>query len=189
MDLSTLRTSLGLPDDATDEAILAAAAEAATARTAAEAAAEAAQTRVAELETVAAGAGTSTTVLPGSTIIDAGRLADLEAKAERGDQVAATIQRRDREAFIAQVRAEGRLGPDSNPQSKALREHLERTWDTSPEAARSISASLARVAATHELGHESGAEGSEANDPIWDDFEAHLSPDVAATRAARQGRS
>lgn len=184
MDLSTLRTSLGLPDDATDEAILAAAAEAQTARTAAEA-------RIAELEAAAtAPAGDTPPAIPeGAVLIDAGRLADLEAKADEGARVAATVKGRDREAFIARVRAEGRLGPDSNPNSKSLREHLERTWDTNPEAAQVFASSLARIAATHEIGHEGGAEGSEANDPMWDDFERNLSPDVAATRAARQGRS
>lgn len=182
-DLTALRTRLGLADDVSDDDVIARA----------DAEAEAAQARIAELEAAAAQpppAGDTPPAIPeGAVLIDAGRLADLEAKADEGARVAATVRSRDREAFIARVRAEGRLGPDSNPNSKSLREHLERTWDTNPEAAQVFASSLARIAATHEIGHESGAEGSEANDPMWDDFERNLSPDVAATRAARQGRS
>lgn len=183
-DLTALRTRLGLADDVSDDDVLARADEVA-------AEAEAAQARIAELEAAAAANPPAPTgdIPAGAVLIDAGRLADLEAKAEEGARVAATVKARDREAFIKRVRAEGRLGPDSNPQSKTLREHLEQAWDADPARAQVFASSLARVAATVEVGHESGAEGSEANDPMWDDFERNLSPDVAATRAARQGRS
>lgn len=156
MDLSTLRTSLGLPDDATDEAVLAAAAEAAAARTAAEA-------RVAELEAAGNQPSTGNPALPdGVVVIDQAQLEELRVAAARGVEAHATLRAQERGRFIGRHVAAGRLAPANS----ALRESLEREWDRDPEAAERVAASLAVVMPTQPLGSDAGAETS-SDDAIW----------------------
>lgn len=195
MDPTVIRTALGLAADATDEQVTEALAAQATALTEAQAAAEAARARVSELEAVAAANATppagdapTPTAPEGFTIISEAVLADLQANAAQGVAAAQTLATQAADAFIGRYR--NRIGASSNPRSQVVEATMRREWSRNPAEAEQFAAALPVVAITHELGHESGAEGSEANDPMWDDFERNLSPDVAATRAARtQGRS
>lgn len=144
MDLSTLRTSLGLPDDATDEAILAAAAERATAAAAAEA-------RIAELE---AATTQPPATLDGLTTIDATVLEDLRVAAAQGAEAHRTLRDQERQRFLTRHIAAGRLAPANT----ALAASLGREWDRDPEAAEAVAASLAVVMPTTPLGTDGGAE-------------------------------
>lgn len=192
MDPTAIRTALGLAADATDEQVTEALAAQAAALTEAQAAAEAAQARVTELEAVAAASTppptSATPPAPeGFTIISEAALEELRADAAQGVAAARTLATQAEDAFIRRHR--NRIGAASNPRAATVEATMRREWQRNPTEAEAFAASLAVVAPTHELGHESGAEGSEANDPMWDDFERNLSSDVAATRAARQGRS
>lgn len=156
MDLSTLRTSLGLPDDATDEAVLAAAAEAATARATAEA-------RIAELEAAGDPPPADPATLPaGMVAIDATTLEGLRVAASQGAEAHATLRAQERGRFISRHVAAGRLAPAN----AELRASLEREWDRDPEAAERVAASLAVVMPTSPLGVDGGAEIT-SDDAIW----------------------
>lgn len=157
MDPTTLRTSLGLAADASDEDVqarLTALAAAEATATEATAAAETARQRIAELE-----AATTTPPPPGElpagvVAIDEQALADLRVAASQGAEAHATLRRQERDRFITRHVAAGRL----TPANTELRASLEREWDRDPEAAERVAASLAVVMPTTPVGLDGGSE-------------------------------
>ncbi len=183
MDPVALRTSLGLADTATDEEVMARATE-----LAARPDPTTTPPPIAEVTTPPTGdappPATGTQAAPaGTVVVDADQWETVQRQAAEGALAASRMRTQERDRFLAAVRGEGRLAASNT----RLRETLEREWDRDPVAARSLADTFARVVPTAEIGHDAGGDEG-TGDPVWDAFERDLSPDVAATRAARQAR-
>lgn len=152
-DLTALRTRLGLADDATDDQVVARAAEVA-------AEAETALARIAELE--ATPPPPSTGLPEGIATIDAAQLAELRVAAQRGTEAHTILRTQERERFLHRHVAAGRLAPANTE----LRASLGREWDRDPEAAERVAASLAVVMPTTALGGDDGSEIT-SDDAVW----------------------
>lgn len=182
MDLSALRESLGMPD-ATDEEVVAAAAERLTV--------EPTPVTPPVVDTPApvapapvADTPGPVTVPDGAVLVDASTWAEVQARANDGAQAASVLRRRDRDAFIDRVRASGRLAPANAD----LRASLEREWDRDPTAAQRVASQLAVVVPLEEIGTDAGAE-AEASVEAYDAMDAFLFPEVVPVRAAQNGAS
>lgn len=136
--LKNLRARLGLAEDA-DEAAIEAALEAALPGEGEDGEGEGDDDGTADSGT---GTPTTTTVAPaavaasGVVAIDAATLADLRAKAERGDAAARRQEAQEREDLVAAAIEDGRIPP-------ARRAHWLTSLDVDPEGSREQLASLA----------------------------------------------
>lgn len=183
LDPIALRKSLGLPETATDEEVLARGAElAARPDVAPDTTTEPGGADEGNPPaTPPVGAGPAEATNPaGTVVVDAVQWAEVQRQAAEGALAASRMRDQERERFIGTVVAAGRL----SRANIELRASLEREWDRDPVTAGKIAAGLAVVVPTAELGHGEGAE-PEGDDPTWDAFERSMSPDVAATRAAQ----
>jgi hypothetical protein len=183
MALDDLRSALGLPESATDEEVQAAAVERLSADPPepdpAQPAPEPAPVPTPEPAPVAAG------VPEGAVLVDASTLAQLQVQAGQGAAAAATLARRDRDAFIGRVAGSGRLAPANND----LRASLEREWERDPAAAERVAAQLAVVVPLEEIGHDLGAEPDATTPGGFDAMDAYLFPEVVPVRARQNGGS
>ncbi len=189
MDPVELRTSMGLAEDATDEAVMARVVELAARPEPTDTPPPAGDPPPTPTGTGTAPTGvptptpspapTGTAAPAGTVVVDADQWAEVQRQAQEGSLAAGRIRAQERDRFLADVRREGRLAASNT----ALRSTLEREWDRDPVAARALADTFARVVPTIERGIDAG--GEEADGAGWDAWEAQLSPDVAAVRAER----
>lgn len=175
MDPIALRQSLGMADDATDEAVTARIAELVAGASAsggatppAGAGAEpatptgTAPTPPAPTNTPAAPAPSappaSAAVPDGTVLVDAGQWATVQSELAAGRADREQRAREAENAFIARQRAAGRLGPATNPNSQRLEAGLRREWQRNQGEAEAFAASLAEVVPVAERGHSTGAD-------------------------------
>lgn len=167
LDPIELRRSMGLAEDASDADVLARAAELAArpeassqptpetppAATPTPAATESGPTPQATEpapEVLVSPTAPAAASPPGTVVVDAVQWAEVQRQAAEGAAVAASMRRAERDRFIGEVVAAGRL----TRANADLRSSLEREWDRDPEGARRIAASLAVVVPTSPIGHE-----------------------------------
>jgi len=131
MDPAKLREALGLPADASDQDVTAAFA-AATATPTPPTQQPAAATPP---EPVVPAAGAPPRPAGGVVTIDASQLAEFHAASTRMAALERRMQERDRDDVITAAIKEGKFGP-------ARRAYWERYWDSDPEGAKTLIASL-----------------------------------------------
>lgn len=190
MDPTEYRRLLGLPDDATDEAVRErAAALLARPEPTDEPAPEAPP--VVEPATPPAPvaeqppAPAPVTTPEGTVLVDAGQWQEMLAGVAAGRAAAETLARQDEDAFVGRVRASGRLGPATNPHSQRLEASLRREWQRNRGEAEAVAAGLAVVAPTAPIGHD-GGEGETGIPGHWGTFIESQFPEVAAARRDRE---
>lgn len=170
MDLKEIRERLGLPEDASDEDILAAlperseeseSEEAPSEESGEESGDEQPSAEEEAAEPVAASA-------PGTVTMDAAEVAQLKAQAAAGASAAERQAREDRDRLIEAAVSDGKFPP-------ARKEHWQKLYDKDPEGTKAAIASL-----------ESGlvpvaeAGGAPGEDQAQDAYPAHWLPEVQA---------
>lgn len=183
MDVAELRKALNLGDDVSEEDVLAKVTElAARPEPTATGADDTADPPAAD-PPAAVTPPAGVTVPPGFKLVAEGVYEELAAGAADGRKALQTIAQRDEDEFIRRNRR--RIGPASNPAAQRTEKQLRRAWQDNPGEAEAFASILPEGPNVEEHGHGEGADES-TGDPTWDAFERSLSPDVAATRAARQ---
>lgn len=181
VDPNKLREALGLPETATDDEVIAAAAEAAarpavTAETPPAAPPATAETPPAAVPVAAA------TPPPGMVIISQAVLDELQEGAKQGVAASQTLAKQGEDAFIARHRR--RIGASSNPHAHLAESELRRRWSADATAAETFAATLPVVVHATAPGHESP--GDDSLDADWERAEAAWFPEVAEVRASRR---
>lgn len=158
VDAVELRKSLGLAEDASDEDVTARIAEL-SARP------ESKADDKADTEPKADDKADDTKVgaPAGTVLVDAVQWAEVQRQAAEGAVAAKRMRDDERNRFIGEVVAAGRLSRANTE----LRASLEREWDRDPETARKVAAGLAKVVHTDPTGVDDAPEGDDELDALY----------------------
>lgn len=118
----------------------------------------------------------------GAVLVDAAQWADVQRRLQTGELAAGRLIREDRERYVNNVIAAGRM----SPQNTALRQVIEAAWNRNPAEADAIVENLAQAFPVAEIGHAAGGiEAGQAQTAAHDAQDISLFRELGAVRAGK----